>query len=39
MAYEALVPQSIRETIDEGIRDVWDGVTDFAGDVWGSIFG
>lgn len=33
-AYEELVPQDIRESIDAGITDAWDATTDFAEDAW-----
>lgn len=36
-AYETFVPQDVREKIDEGIRDTWEGAKDLAGDVGGAI--
>ncbi|MGL5862244.1 MAG: hypothetical protein ACRCY9_13415, partial [Phycicoccus sp.] len=45
-AYEEFVPQDVREKIDEGIKDTWEGAKDVAGDVgdaisdgWKSVFG
>ncbi|MGL5817747.1 MAG: hypothetical protein ACRCYR_09315 [Phycicoccus sp.] len=45
-AYEEFVPQDVREKIDEGIKDTWEGAKDAAGDVgeaisdgWKSVFG
>ncbi|MGL4176782.1 MAG: WXG100 family type VII secretion target [Dermatophilaceae bacterium] len=45
-AYEQFVPQDVREKIDEGIKDTWEGAKDVAGDVgdaisdgWKSVFG
>lgn len=45
-AYETFVPQATREKIDEGIKDVWEGTKDLAGDAgdaigdaWNSVFG
>lgn len=42
-AYESLVPQDVRESIDAGIRDTvgeaWDATTDFAEDAWEWAFG
>lgn len=49
-AYEHLVPQDVREAIDEGISDAWNATTDAVGDAadavgdavsgaWNSVFG
>lgn len=36
-AYENLVPQDIRESIDAGLEDAWDATTDFAEDAWDTV--
>ena len=42
-AYEAWVPQDVREAIDEGIKDTWHAATDPIGDAvggaWDAVFG
>ncbi|GMA33316.1 hypothetical protein [Litorihabitans aurantiacus] len=38
-AYEGLVPQDVRESIDAGIADAWDATTDFAEDAWDNTVG
>lgn len=38
-AYEKFVPQDVREKIDEGIKDTWDGIKDGVGGAWNAVFG
>lgn len=38
-AYEELVPQDVRESIDAGLEDAWDATTDFAEDAWDTVSG